>query len=276
MSPIKTYKPITPSRRQLTSIDYKKVLTKKEPEKGLVFGLKKKGGRSYGKISVRHKGGGGKRLYRIVDFKQDKFDIPAKVAALEYDPNRSAFLALLKYQDGEKRYILAPHNLKVGDEILSSKKKIEIKVGNRMPLSFIPSGVPIHNLELFPEKGGQIVKGGGTSAKILAKEDNFAQVKLPSGEIRKFPLDCLASIGQVSNPEAKAIKIGKAGRKRWLGIRPTVRGKAMHPAAHPHGGGEGRSPVGLKHPKTPWGKPAKGVKTRKKKPSDKLIVKRRK
>jgi large subunit ribosomal protein L2 len=240
------------------------------------LGKKETAGRSKGRVSVRHQGAGAKKLYRIVDFKQDKFDIPAKVQAIEYDPNRSAFLALIFYQDGEKRYILAPSNIKVGDEILSSRSKIEIKEGNRMPLAFIPIGTPVHNIELFPGKGGQIVKSAGTSATVSAFENHYVHLKLPSGEIRKVSKDCLASIGIVSNPDHDKIKIGKAGRTRWKGIRPTVRGKAMPPSAHPHGGGEGRSPVGLKYPKTPWGKPAKGVKTRKRQISDKFIVKRRK
>ena len=273
---IKTYRPTTPSRRFITRVEYKKILTKKEPEKSLVVGISEKAGRSKGRISVRHQGAGAKRLYRIVDFKQDKLDIPAKVISIEYDPNRTAFLALLSYADGEKRYILAPVGMKTGDEILTSKSKIENKSGNRMPLSFIPVGTPIHNVELLPGKGGEIVRSAGAQAVITAFENNFAHLKLPSGEIRKILKNSLASIGAVSNPEHNKIKIGKAGRTRWLGIRPTVRGKAMHPGAHPHGGGEGRSPVGLKYPKTPWGKHAKGVKTRRKKYSNKFIVKRRK
>jgi len=273
---IKTYKPTTPSRRFMTTVETKKILTKKEPEKVLVVGKKEKAGRAKGAVSVRHQGGGAKKLYRMVDFKQDKFDINAKVKAIEYDPNRTAFLTLLSYADGEKRYILAPSGIKVGDEILTSKQKIEIKDGNRMPLSFIPVGTPIHNIELFPGKGGEIIRSAGASATITAFENGYVHLRLPSGEIRRVPKDCLASIGVVSNPEHNKIKFGKAGRIRWLGIRPTVRGKAMHPAAHPHGGGEGRSPVGLKYPKTPWGKPAKGVKTRRRKYSDKFIIKRRK
>lgn len=276
MTPIKVYKPTTPSRRFITGVDYKKILTKKEPEKALVVGKKEQGGRAKGRVSVRHQGAGAKKLYRMVDFKQKKLDIPAKVKAIEYDPNRTAFLALLVYADGEKQYILAPSGIKVGDKILVSKNKIEIKEGNRMPLQYIPVGTPIHNIELVPGKGGEIVRSAGTSAVITAFEGKFAHLKLPSGEIRKIPKTALASVGIVSNPEHNRIKIGKAGRTRWLGVRPTVRGKAMHPGAHPHGGGEGRSPVGLKYPKTPWGKPAKGVKTRKKKKySDKLIVRRR-
>uniref|UniRef100_A0A7V3N5I1 Large ribosomal subunit protein uL2 n=1 Tax=candidate division CPR3 bacterium TaxID=2268181 RepID=A0A7V3N5I1_UNCC3 len=275
MSPIKIHKPTTPSRRFMTAVDVGQIVTKKEPEKSLVLGKKKSGGRSKGRVSVRHKGGGVKRLYRLVDFKQDKFDVPAKVKAIEYDPNRTAFLALLHYADGEKRYILAPAKLNTGDVILSSKNKLELKEGNRMPLKYIPVGTPIFNIELQPGEGGKIVKSAGSSAIITAFENGYVHVKMPSGEIRRILKDCLASIGVVSNPEHNKIKIGKAGRMRHLGVRPTVRGKAMHPSAHPHGGGEGRSPVGLKYPKTPWGKPAKGVKTRKRKYSDKLILKRR-
>lgn len=273
---IKKYKPVTPSRRFMETINYKEVLTKTEPEKSLLVSKNKKAGRSFGKISVRHKGGGAKKKLREVDFKQLKFDIPAKVKSIEYDPNRSAFIALVSYADGEKRYILAPSGIKVGDEITSSLNKISIKPGNRMPLKFIPVGTPVHNIELIPQQGGKIVRSAGTSALITAFEEKYAHIKLPSKEIRKVPKDCLASIGEVSNPDHNKITLGKAGRVRWLGIRPTVRGSAMPPSAHPHGGGEGRSPVGLKYPKTPWGKPAKGKKTRKKKPSDKLIVQRRK
>lgn len=276
MSTIKTLKPTTPARRTMTVIDYNQILTKKEPEKALVDGKKKSGGRSKGRISVRHKGGGAKRLYRKVDFKQDKFDIPAKIKSIEYDPNRTAFIALAVYADGEKRYILAPSSMKVGDEILSSKNKIEIKPGNRMPLEYIPVGTPIFNIELLPGAGGKLVRSAGESAVVTAFENGYAHIKMPSGEVRKILKKCLATVGVVSNPEHNKIKMGKAGRVRNLGIRPTVRGKAMHPSAHPHGGGEGRSPIGLKHPKTPWGKPAKGVKTRKRKDSDKFIVKRRK
>ena len=276
MKNIKIFKPITPSRRGMTGINYRATITKKEPEKGLVFGGKKFAGRSKGKVSVRHQGAGVKRLYRQVDFKQDKLDIEARVVSLEYDPGRSAFLALLFYQDGEKRYIIAPAKVKVGDSILSSKNKIEIKAGNRLPLKYIPVGTQIHNLELFPSKGGEVAKSAGSCSVVLAVEGEMAQIKMPSGEIRKFDTKVLASIGIVSNQEHSRIKIGSAGRKRRMGIRPTVRGKAMHPGAHPHGGGEGRSPVGLKYPKTPWGKHAKGVKTRQKKYSDRLILKRRK
>lgn len=274
--PLKSFKPTTSSRRGMTTILYKNALTKKEPEKFLTFGKNRKAGRAKGTVSIRHKGGGAKKLYRIIDFKQGKFNISGVVKSIEYDPNRGAFISLVIYKDGEKRYILTPSGLKINDEILSSEKKIEEKIGNRMKLRYINVGTPLHNLELFPKRGGQITKGAGTAAFILAKEGDYAKVKLPSGEIRKIHLDCFASIGQVSNPEYERIKIGKAGRTRWLGIRPTVRGKAMHPAAHPHGGGEGRSPIGLKTPKTPWGKPTKGYKTRRRKYSERFIIKHRK
>jgi len=273
---IKVFKPTTPSRRFITSINYKEKITANEPEKALVKGKKQSAGRSKGRVSVRHKGGGVKKLYRFVDFHQDKYDIPAIVRTIEYDPNRSALISLLSYADGEKRYILASSGLKVGDTVISSQNKIEFKEGNRMPLRFIPIGIPIHNIELIPGKGGELVRSAGTCATITAFEEKYAHLKMPSGEIRKVLKDCLASIGMVSLPEHNKVKIGKAGRNRLKGIRPSVRGKAMHPSAHPHGGGEGRSPIGLKHPKTPWGKPAKGVKTHRKKGSDKLIIKRRK
>ncbi|MCX6806800.1 MAG: 50S ribosomal protein L2 [Candidatus Berkelbacteria bacterium] len=277
MSPIKIYNPTSPGRRGMTGIDYRKVLTKKEPEKSLVIGKKEKAGRSKGKVSVRHQGSGNKKLYRLVDFRQEKLDIPAKVKSIEYDPNRTAFIALITYQDGEKRYILASSKMKVNDEIIVSDKKVGIIDGNRMSLKFIPVGTPVHNIELMPKKGGEIVRSAGSSAIITATEDKFTFIRLPSSEVRKIPKNCMGSIGVVSNPEHNKIKIGKAGRRRWLGIRPTVRGKAMHPGQHPHGGGEGRSPVGLKYPKTLWGKHAKGVKTRKhNKYSNQFIVKRRK
>lgn len=274
--PIKELKPTSPGRRFTKVIDTS-ILTKKKPQKSLLRPLKKKAGRDKtGQISIRHRGGGAKRLYRLVDFKQTRYDLPAKIVAIEYDPNRRAFIALIEYPDKTKSYILAPQGLKVGDEIISSEKT-EIKVGNRMKLKNIPTGMPIYNIELSPGKGGQIVRGAGNSATIIAKEGKYAHLRLPSGEIRKVLLESAASIGQVSNPLVSSIKIGKAGRVRWKGIRPTVRGKAMHPAAHPHGGGEGVSPIGLKYPKTAWGKPAIGVRTRKKKKySDKLIIKRRK
>jgi large subunit ribosomal protein L2 len=273
--PIKVYKPTSAGRRGASRVDTS-VLSKKEPEKKLTVYLKKKAGRSRGQISVRHQGGGVKKLYRLVDFKQDKYDIPAKVEALEYDPNRTAWLALVRYQDGELRYIIAPQDLKVGDEILSSKNKIEPKIGNRMPLKYIPTGSMVHNIELSPGVGGKIVRSAGSAAVLMACADHFAQLKLPSGEIRLIPENCQATIGQVSNPDWRHMVWGKAGRKRLKGIRPSVRGKAMNPVDHPHGGGEGHSPIGLVHPKTPWGKPALGVKTRKKKWSDKFIIKRRK
>jgi len=272
---LKIYKPTTPGRRG-TSIIKTDELNKKEPEKPLIIAKKKKAGRSFGQIAVRHQGGGEKKFYRLVDFKQDKFDIPGVIKALEYDPNRSAWLALVYYPDGEKRYILAPKGLKVGEQIISSKNKIEAKIGNRMPIKYIPSDFSIYNLELKPGQGGKIVRSAGTGAIIMACEKGFAQVKLSSGEIRLIPENCLASIGQVSNPEWRQVRWGKAGRMRHRGIRPSVRGKAMNPVDHPHGGGEGHTPIGLVHPKTPWGKPALGVKTRKKhKWSDRYIIKRR-
>lgn len=253
-----------------------KAATSSEPEKGLTEILKKNAGRdSTGKISVRHRGGRQKRYYRKVDFKRDKRDIKAEVISIEYDPNRSANIALVKYKDGEKRYILHPQNLEVGNKIVASNEA-EVEVGNALKLVNIPLGTPIHNIELYPTKGGQIVRGAGSYATIVAKGKKYADVKLPSKEIRKIPLSSYATIGQISNPGHKFEKIGKAGRKRHMGVRPTVRGVVQHPASHPHGGGEGRAGEG-RHPKTPWGKPARGKKTRKKKKwSDKLIVKRRK
>ena len=272
---IKRLKPTTPGRRGMTVLDFSE-LTKKEPEKSLTKPKKEKAGRSHGKISVRHRGGGVKRLYRQVDFKQDKWDIPAKVKAIEYDPNRSAFIALLVFADGEKRYIIAPQNIKEGDEIIFSEKA-PIKPGNRLKLKNIPDGTQIYNIELEPGKGGQLARSAGTSAVLLGKDDKYAIVQLPSKETRKINLECAASIGVVSNPDHDEIKIGKAGRKRLMGIRPTVRGSAMYPAAHPHGGGEGKAGIGLPSPKTPWGAPTLGKKTRKpRKPSDKFIIKRRK
>jgi len=273
---MKEYKPTTPSRRHMTSRDYS-ALTKKKPERRLTKAIKKKSGRgSSGKITTRHKGGGERKIYRLVDFGQERLDEKAKVIALEYDPNRTAFLALLEYPGKERKYILAPHNLKVSDEIVFSEKA-PLSVGNRMRLKNIPVGTNVHNIELLAGKGGKLVRGAGTSAKVLAHEGKFCHLKMPSTETRKIPKDCFASIGEVSCPEHRFVKIGKAGRKRHKGVRPTVRGSAMSPPDHPHGGGEGRAPVGLKHPKTPWGKPARGVKTRKKKKrSNKLIIKRRK
>jgi len=254
----------------------KNILTRKKPEKKLILSLKKKGGRSSsGRISIRHRGGGAKRLYRIVDFGQNKLGVRGKVVAIEYDPNRTAFLALVEYDNGEKRYLIAPHQLKIGDEIVCNEKA-DIKTGNRMRLKNIPVGTDVFNIEIEPGKGGRLVRGAGTSAKVLAHEDGFTHLKMPSKELRKVFWDCFASVGQVSHPEKRFEKIGKAGRKRLKGWRPVVRGSAMNPVDHPHGGGEGRSPIGLKHPKTPWGKIALGVKTRGKKWTDKLIIKRRK
>lgn len=253
-----------------------KLLTKKEPEKRLLLPLKKRAGRGVsGRITVRHRGGGVKRLYRIVDFGEEKLGMVGKVIAIEYDPNRTAFLALVEYQDKEKRYLLAPKDLKVGDEIFCSEKT-EIKIGNRMKLKNIPVGTQVYNIELEPGKGGKLVRSAGTSAKVMAQEEGFTHLEMPSKEIRKVSNQCFASIGQVSHPEKKFEKIGKAGRRRLKGWRPTVRGSAMNPPDHPHGGGEGKTPIGLKHPKTPWGKPALGVKTRKRKWTDKFIIKRRK
>lgn len=277
--PVKIYKPTSPGRRR-SSVSSFAELTRREPEVSLVVGLKKHGGRgSQGKITVRHRGGGVARLYRMVDFTQrDKVDIPAAVRAIEYDPNRSAYLALLQYKDGEKRYIIAPSTLKVGDTIVATRGKAEVKAGNRMPLGEIPAGVIVYNVELFPGGGGKIVRSAGSGATILATEGTTTIVKLPSGEVRRFPRANLATIGAVSNPDWQNIRWGKAGRMRMRGWRPTVRGKAMNPVDHPHGGGEGSHPIGLrKGPKTPWGKLARGVKTRKRgKWSDKYIIERRK
>jgi len=254
-----------------------KILTKKEPEKKLLMSFKKRAGRSRtGEITIRRRGGGAKRLYRIVDFGQEKVGVPAKVLALEYDPYRTAFIALLEYQDGEKRYILAPQNLKVGDEILIAEKT-ELKMGNRMKLKNIPPGTLVYNVEIRPGGGGKLIRGAGTTAKILAHEGGFTHIEMPSKEVRKIPEECFASIGNVSHPEHRFEVLGKAGKTRYLRRRPKVRGAAMNPMDHPHGGrGGGKRPIGLKHPKTPWGKPARGVKTRKRKHTDKYIIKRRK
>lgn len=271
---IKKFKPTSPGRRFVTVSTFEEI-TSTEPEKSLTVPLKKKAGRNnQGRLTVRHRGGGHKRKYRIIDFKRDKDGIPAKVATIEYDPNRSARIALLHYVDGEKRYILAPLGLKVGQEVISGPDA-DIKVGNALPLRNIPVGTMIHNIELYPGAGGQLVRAAGTAAQLLAKEGRYAHVRMPSGEVRLILQDCRATIGQVGNVEHENITIGKAGRSRWLGRRPTVRGVVMNPVDHPHGGGEGKSPIG-RNPVTPWGKPALGVKTRKKKPSDKFIVKRRK
>lgn len=269
---IKRYKPITPARRHMTSSDFAEV-TKKEPEKSLVVHLKKWSGRNNeGKITVRHKGGGAKAKYRIIDFKRNKDGIPAKVIGIEYDPNRTCNIALVCYADGEKRYILAPYSLAVG-ETLFSGPDAEAKVGNALPLKNIPVGANIHNVEMFPGRGGQLVRSAGNVAQLMAKEGKYATVRLPSGEMRLVPIECRATIGQVGNLDHELVKIGKAGRKRHMGIRPTVRGSVMNPCDHPHGGGEGRAPIGRSAPSTPWGKPALGYKTRKKhKHSDKYIV----
>lgn len=273
---MKIKKPITPGQREMKTVDYS-ILTKREPEKRLTLPLKKKAGRNKGgRITVRHRGGGAKRKYRIIDFGQKRLDVPAEIETIEYDPNRSAFIALLKYEDGDKSYILAPDNIKIGDRVICSKTA-PVKIGNRVPLKNIPVGVPIFNIEIEPGRGGKIVRSAGTSAQILSKEGDFALIKLPSKEQRLIHQDCFATIGSVSNPENKIRVIGKAGIRRHMGIRPTVRGSAMNPVDHPHGGGEGRAPIGLKYPKTPWGKPALGKKTRKKKKwSNRYIVKRRK
>ena len=272
---IKTYKPYTASRRNMTGSAFSEV-TKSEPEKSLVVRVKNTAGRnSYGKITVRHHGGGHKKLYRIIDFKRNKDGIPAKVTGIEYDPNRSANIALLSYADGEKRYILAPEGLTDGDTVISGEN-VEIKVGNCLPLRNIPTGSNIHNIEMKPGKGGQMVRAAGNAAQLMAKEGKFATLRLPSGEMRMVPIDCRATIGIVGNGDHELIKIGKAGRKRHMGIRPTVRGSVMNPNDHPHGGGEGKAPVGRPSPMTPWGKPALGLKTRKKKKqSNKYIVRSR-
>lgn len=271
---LKTYSPTTPGRRFMTSADFAE-LTSSQPEKSLLKPLKRNGGRnSQGRLTMRHRGGGHKRRYRVIDFKRDKHGIPAKVASIEYDPNRTARIALLHYVDGEKRYILAPLGIRVGD-VLSSGPDSEVKPGNALPLSNIPLGIPVHNLELSPGKGAQIVRSAGGSANIIAKEGGFARVRLPSGELRLIRVNCMATLGQLGNLEHEGISIGKAGRNRWLGRRPKVRGVAMNPIDHPHGGGEGKSSGG-RHPCTPWGKPTKGYKTRKKKAaSNKYIVAKR-
>jgi len=272
---IKKVKANTPGRREATFDDFKD-LTKFSPEKNLIVIKKKRGGRnSSGKITVRHQGGGAKRFVRLVDFKRDKFNIPAKVAAIEYDPSRGARIALLYYADGEKRYIIAPVDLKVGMEVMSSQELIEIKNGNALPLKFIPAGMPVSAVELEPGQGAKIARGAGNVVYVMGVEGKYAQLKMPSGEIRQVKKECLCTVGQASNPDKRHISLGKAGRSRHLGIRPTVRGTAMNPVDHPHGGGEGNQPIGLRHPKTPWGKPALGVKTRRKRHSDRLIIKRR-
>lgn len=271
---VKIYRPTSPGRRGMTGATFEEI-TKDKPEKSLLLPLKKKGGRNVqGRITVRHRGGGAKRKIRIIDFKRDKPGVPGRVAAIEYDPNRSARLALIFYADGEKRYILAPIGLAVGT-VIKAGEGAEIRPGNSLPLKSIPNGTQIHNIELTKGRGGQLVRSAGMAAQIIAKEGKYVLVRLPSGENRRILSECTATIGQVGNVDHQGIKLGKAGRKRWMGWRPTVRGSAMNPRDHPHGGGEGRSPIGMPGPKTPWGKPALGYKTRKTKASDRMIVKRR-
>ena len=273
---IKSFKPYTPSRRNMTVSAFDGVDKKAKPVRSLLDSVKKNSGRnSYGRITVRHRGGGNKRKYRIIDFKRDKFEMPATVQRIEYDPNRSAYIALVKYEDGELRYVLAPVGLKAGDVIVSSAAA-DIKPGNCLPIANIPVGTVIHNIELNPGRGAQLVRSAGAAAQLMAKEGDLAQVRLPSGEVRYIRTNCMAVIGQVGNLDHENVHIGKAGRKRHMGIRPTVRGSVMNPNDHPHGGGEGKSPVGRPGPVTPWGKPAMGLKTRKtKNPTNKFIVKRR-
>jgi len=272
--PVKKYKPVTPGTRGMTGYTFDEI-TKSTPERSLLVPLRKSGGRNaHGRVTVRHRGGGHRRYIRLVDFKRDKHNIPAKVAAIEYDPNRTARLALLFYADGEKRYILAPVDLKVGDTIMSGAEA-EIRPGNALPISSIPVGTMIHNIEIQEGRGGQMVRSAGGSAQLLAKEGDFAQIRMPSGEVRLVRQACYATIGQVGNLDHSNVKLGKAGRKRHLGIRPTVRGSAMTPRDHPHGGGEGRQSIGLPGPKSPWGKPTLGYKTRHNKKTDQYIVRRR-
>jgi large subunit ribosomal protein L2 len=272
--PLKQYRPTSPGRRSMTGSSFEEI-TKSKPEKSLLLPLKKKGGRSnQGRITVRHRGGGAKRRLRTIDFKREKLGVPGRVAAIEYDPNRSARIALIFYADGEKRYILAPSELNV-DDVIKSGEGAELKPGNAMPLKLIPTGTMIHNIEMQPGKGGQLVRSAGAAAQLMAKEGEYALIRMPSSEVRRIRSNCLATIGQVGNLDHRSISLGKAGRKRWMGIRPTVRGSAMNPRDHPHGGGEGRSPIGMPGPKTPWGKPALGYRTRKPKPGDKMIVRRR-
>ncbi len=271
---VKVYKPITPGLRDMTGYTFEEI-TKSTPERSLVVLRRKMSGRnSYGRVTVRHRGGGNRQFVRLVDFKRDKLSIPAKVSAIEYDPIRTARLALLTYADGEKRYIIAPLGLKVGDSVISGSN-VDIRVGNCLPISNIPVGTMIHNVELKEGRGGQLVRAAGGAAQLLAKEGDYAQVRMPSGEVRLVRQSCYATIGQVGNVDHSNVKLGKAGRKRHMGIRPTVRGTAMSPRDHPHGGGEGRQPVGMPGPKTPWGKPARGYRTRRNKITDKFIVRRR-
>ncbi len=271
---IKTFKPTTNARRKMSTLD-NSALTKKKPEKSLTVTLKKSGGRNnQGKITVRHHGGGAKQKYRVIDFKRDKYDVKGVVTAIEYDPNRSANIALITYVDGEKRYIIAPKTLEVNDTVMSGEN-VDIHVGNALPIGNIPVGTNVHNIELKPGKGAALVRSAGASAQILGREDIYVLVRLSSGEVRKILAKCYATVGEVGNEDYELVKLGKAGRTRHLGVRPTVRGSVMNPNDHPHGGGEGRAPIGRKGPVTPWGKPALGYKTRKRKPSDKLIVRRK-
>ena len=273
---VKRFKPTSPGRRFATVSTFEEI-TKKDPEKSLLAPLSKKAGRNaYGRMTVRHRGGGHKRSYRIIDFKRDKDNVPAKVAGIEYDPNRTANIALLHYVDGEKRYILAPMGIRTGQKVISGDK-VEVRPGNAMPLRSIPVGTFVHNIEMKQGAGGQLARSAGTAAQLAAKEGKKAHLRLPSGEVRLVPLDCRATVGQIGNVEHENLTIGKAGRSRWMGIRPTVRGSVMNPCDHPHGGGEGRAPIGLPRPVTPWGKPTLGYKTRRKKTeSDKYIMRRRK
>jgi len=272
---LKQFKPTSPARRFFTVSTFEEI-TKDKPEKSLLQPLKKSGGRNgKGRVTARHRGGGHKRQYRVIDFKRDKIDVPGVVEAIEYDPNRSARIALVKYADGERRYMIAPLDLKIGDRVISSEQA-DIRPGNTLPLKAIPLGTIVHNIELYPGKGGQIARSAGNGAQLMAKEGKYASLRLPSGEMRMVLLDCKASIGQVGNVDHENVSEGKAGRSRWRGVKPRVRGVAMTPRDHPHGGGEGKSPVGRKSPSTPWGKPALGRKTRRSKVSDKLIVRRRK
>ena len=271
---LKIYRPTSPGRRAMTGSSFDEI-TKTKPEKSLLRPLKKNAGRNNrGKITVRHRGGGAKRRLRIIDFKRDKIGVPGKVAAIEYDPNRSARIALIYYADGDKRYILAPQGLSVGDKVQAGEGA-EIRPGNALPLKALPTGTMVHNIEMQKGKGGQMVRSAGGAAQLMAKEGGYAHIRLPSGEVRLIRSECMATIGQVGNVEHQGINLGKAGRKRWMGWRPTVRGSAMNPSDHPHGGGEGRSPIGMPGPKTPWGKPALGYRTRKNKSSDRLIIRRR-
>ncbi len=272
--PTKQFKPTSPGRRGMTGFTFEEI-TKTKPERRLIKPLKATAGRNHqGRVTVRHRGGGAKRFLRIIDFKRDKFGVPGKVAAIEYDPNRTARIALIHYRDGDKRYILAPQGLQVGDAVASGPEA-ELKTGNALPLANIPTGMLVHNIELRPGAGGQIARGAGTGVQLMAKEGATCLLRLPSGEMRRVPSSCLATLGQMGNAENSLVKLGKAGRSRWKGRRPATRGAAMNPNDHPHGGGEGKAPVGMAGPKTPWGKPAMGHRTRGKRPGDKHIVRRR-